>query len=64
MPSFVIVPVESILAHVYAAKSVLKNFHSNQAGQTIKSLRDFFMYRQSTPKHQALDLPPYGTDQH
>lgn len=64
MLSFAIVPVQSILARVYVAKSILQNFHSNQAGQTIKSLRDFFMYRQSTPKEQALDLPAYGTDQH
>lgn len=66
MLSFAIVPVEQILAHVYVARRVLQNFHSNQTGQTIKCPRDdyFIMYRQSTPKEQAMDLPPYDTDQH
>ena len=66
MLSFAVVPVEPILAHVYVAKRVLQNFHSNQTGQTIKSPRDdyFILCRQSTPKEQVMDLPPYGTDQH
>lgn len=66
MLSFAIVPVEPILVRVFVAKRVLQNFHSNQTGQTIKSPRDdfFMMYRQSTPNEQAMDLPPYATDQH
>jgi len=50
MLSFAIVPVEAILAHVYAAKRVMQNFHSNQTGQTIKSRRNYYFitYRQRT----------------
>lgn len=56
-------PAEPILVRVFVAKRVLQNFHSNQ---TIESPRDdfFMMHRQSTPKEQAMDLLPYGTDQH
>lgn len=65
MLSFSIVPVEPILAHVYVAKRHGKP-PEQQTGQKIKSPRDKYhiTYRLSSPKEQAMDLFPYGTDQH